>query len=485
MVGIDGRGAPDVERLARLLASCKPSVLTKKPNDIMRFICFPHLLAIAFFVFTSSLLAGQSASEGEATASVQLDAYLDSRFEAEAGATEALLTGLAEAEVQSPAALETLLLSPRTAYPDPPKLTGEYTTHPIDCYHVDYSSKFVLYVPKGFDPKTPAPLVVVGHGGNSSMNAKRAMKVAQQYIRIYAPGLTQGSNAIIAAPASERGWGPIGYSLVFSTISKVKRMLPVDSNRIYLTGQSMGGHLTYRMALMFGDRFGAVSPHSGGYDFAAKGSIGNLLNVPGRAIFGSTEPYGINGDNKTNETWAKEHGLDWSFVEKDGGHAIYEDELPGLAAFFLAHPRDPYPERVYLKQGGSMLFTKTWGIEGWPDHTVRHETRPMRWNRRHWVEVQPDTTVEGAQELVATNLGENKIQITCNKVRNLTLFLHPKMVDFAKPVTVVVNGKTAFEGEVKADMGLMLDRARVSDDRGQVYWAKVRVVVDTDSPVEL
>ncbi len=198
----------------------------------MKFTGLPHLLVIAIFVLTSPLPARQSVSEDEATSSAQLDTYLDSRFEAEAGATEALLTGLAEAEVKSPAALETLLLSPRTAYPDPTKLIGEYTTHPIDCYHVDYSSKFVLYVPKDFDPKTPAPLVVVGHGGNSSMNAKRAMKVAQQYIRIYAPGLTQGSNAIIAAPASERGWGPIGYSLVFSTISKVKRMLPIDSNRI-------------------------------------------------------------------------------------------------------------------------------------------------------------------------------------------------------------------------------------------------------------
>ncbi len=330
----------------------------------MKSIRTPIVLAIAASVFVCPLFGQKATQKVVSSPATLLNAYLDSRFEAEAGASEALLTGLAGFGVESPAGLEALLLSPRAAYPDSAELISAYTTHSVDCYHVDYSSKFVLYVPKDFDPQAPAPLVVVGHGGNSSMSAERAMKVAQQYIRIYAPGLTQGTNAIIAAPASERGWGPIGYSLVFSTISKIKRMVPIDSNRIYLTGQSMGGHLTYRMALMFGDRFGAVSPHSGGYDFVEKGSIGNLLNVPGRAVFGSTEPYGINGDNKANGTWAKAHGLDWSFVEKDGGHTIYEDELPGLAEFFLERPRDPYPKRVYLKQGGSMLFTKTWGIKG-------------------------------------------------------------------------------------------------------------------------
>ncbi|MDF1839295.1 MAG: alpha/beta hydrolase-fold protein, partial [Planctomycetota bacterium] len=321
--------------------------------------------------------------------------------------------------------------------------------------------------------------------GNSSMGAARAMQVAKQYIEIYSPGLTQNSNAIIAAPASERGWGPIGYSLIFSTISKVQRLLPIDPNRIYLTGQSMGGHLSYRMGLMFPDRFGAVSPHSGGYNFVEKGSIGNLINVPGRAIFGSSEPYGINGDNKINETWAKAHKLNWTFVEKDGGHTIYTDELPDLASFFDRNPRNAYPERVYLKQGGSMLFTKTWGIQGWPEHQVRHETRPMAWNRRHWVEVKPDTAREGPQELLATNLGQNQIQVTAHNVRELTLYLHPKMVDFDKPITVTINDGVTFKGKAQPDMTLMLDRARTSDDRGQIFWGQLTLPVKNDSPVEL
>jgi pimeloyl-ACP methyl ester carboxylesterase len=311
------------------------------------------------------------------------------------------------------------------------------------------------------------------------------MQVAQQYIRIYAPGLTQTTNAIIAAPASERGWGFIGYSLIFSTISKVQRLLPIDPGRIYLTGQSMGGHLTYRMALLFPDRFGAVSPHSGGYNFAEKGSIANLLNVPGRAIFGSTEPYGINEDNKANETWAKTHNLNWTFIEKDGGHTIYTDELPSLATFFQQNPRNPYPKKVYLKQGGSMLFTKTWEIKGWPKHTIHHETRPMRWNRRHWIEVQANPETKDPQELLALNLGENQIQITCQNVRDLTVYLHPKMVDFEKPITITVNGKKVFQGKVKPDMALILNKARTSDDRGQIYWAKLTIPITTDGKVEL
>ncbi|MEM7457671.1 MAG: alpha/beta hydrolase-fold protein [Planctomycetota bacterium] len=257
------------------------------------------------------------------------------------------------------------------------------------------------------------------------------------------------------------------------------------TTRIYITGQSMGGHLSYRSALSLPDRFGAVSPHSGGYDFVEKQSIGNLINVPGYAIWGVREPYGINVDNRTNRAWAEEHEMDWQFVEKNGGHEIYQDELPKVAEFFSERERNLYPQQVYLRAGGHMKFVKTWQIRGWPEHTIYFDERPLRWNMRHWIEVEPRPDHDGPLELMAENRGNNQIEIASENVRGLTVFLHPEMIDFDAPVSIRVNGAEVFSEQVEPDPALMFELAREFDDRGRVYFARVDLQIVDDGNVDL
>lgn len=442
-----------------------------------------HLAAAALLGYLTPAFA-QESQESQAPLPRLVDAYLDAR-ETELvsrKATDKLLAELAARGQSSPAQIEALLRAPRHAYPDTTELVGKATTHDVTCFHVDYSSKIRLYVPKDYDPKKATPLVVVGHGGNSSMSPQRAAGVARMYLRAYAPILAKELSAIVVAPDTTRGWGQIGNSLILSTISKLQRQFHIDPDRIYATGQSMGGHMAFRAALTLGDRFGAVSPHSGGYDFVAKGSIGNLRNVPGYVTWGKREPYGINKDNRTNAAWAKEHDLDWVFVEKNGGHEIYQDELGNVAKFFAAHPRNLYRKRIDTRLGGAMKFVKTWGIKGWPEHDVAHETRPLRWNQQHWLELTPRLDHKGPLQVRATNLGDNRFEIQSDQVRELFVHVHPDMIDFDKPVTVTVNGETRFEGKVEPDVRHMLELAREFDDRGRIYWARIRVGVETDRP---
>lgn len=434
---------------------------------------------------TAAALFASLPAQDPAHLDTLLDAYLDRRCEAPPESTEQLLAALKEHGVTTAAELEVLLRAPRASYPDPTPLRGKVTEHAVDCYHVDYSSRFRLFVPADYRADRATPLVVVAHGGNSSMSPERAAQVSAMYLQLYAPAMAKELGAIVVSPDTGRGWGHIGNSLALSTISSVQRLLNVDPDRIYVTGQSMGGHMAFRAALSIGDRFGAVSPQSGGYDFVQKETIGNLDSVPGYVTWGKTEPYGIDKDSRTNAAWAEQHHLDWKFVEKPGGHEIYQDELPAVARFFAAHPRDLYRPRVYLKQGGAMKFTDTWKIEGWPEHHVFSDTRPMRWNLRHWVEVTPRPEHDGPLSVMAKNLGDNHLDLTTDQVRELHVHLHPRLVDFARPVKITVNGTTRFEGVVAPDLGLMLDLCREFDDRGRISWARVRVEVPDDAPVPL
>lgn len=416
------------------------------------------------------------------SSAAQIDAYIDLRDEAGPEAEQALILAMGKARVIDAASVESMLRAPRHSYPDVSELLGKTTTHDVACYHVDHASKYRLYVPESYDPKRATPLVVVGHGGNSSMSPQRAGNTAKMYLRAYAPILARELGAIVVAPDTTRGWGHIGNSLILSTISDLKRRFQIDPDRIYATGQSMGGHMAFRAALTLGDRFGAVSPHSGGYDFAEKGSISNLVNVPGYVTWGKREPYGINTDNRANATWAKEHNLDWVFVEKNGGHEIYQDELPKVAKFFAARPRNLYRKQVATRLGGTMKFVKTWGVKGWPEHTVHHETRPLRWNQQHWLELTPRPDHKGALQVRATNLGDNAFDIQSDQVRELFVHVHPRMIDFAKPVRITVNGDKLFEGLVTPSPAHMLRHAREFDDRGRIFWARIPVAIATDRP---
>ena len=177
---------------------------------------------------------------------VAIDAYIDQRFEAPPEATDQLLALLDKGHFTLNET-EAILRGARSAYPAPAMKLGQIGTFDVTCYHVDYSSIAYFKVPLTYDPAKPTPLIIVGHGGDSSMSKDFARSTALDYIKAYNQ-LGKTMNAILIAPATERGWSPIGDSLILSSISRIQRDYNVDPERIYVTGQSMGGHLSWRTA---------------------------------------------------------------------------------------------------------------------------------------------------------------------------------------------------------------------------------------------
>jgi hypothetical protein len=86
--------------------------------------------------------------------------------------------------------------------------------------------------------------------------------------------------------------------------------------------------------------------------------------------------------------------------------------------------------------------------------------------------------------VLAKNHGNNRIELTADQARRIKLYLHPKMLDFNEELTVVVNGKTVFVGDVQVDPTLMLELAREFDDRDRVFWATLEFDVTSDREVE-
>jgi hypothetical protein len=270
----------------------------------------------------------------------RIDRLVDQRWNKADTTLDSILEILKEKEI-SLADLEAAIRAPRRSYPKvEAKVGAPVYDLPLTCEHFDHETLYQLFIPTKYDPKRATPLVIVGHGGNGSMSKDRANKTAKAYLRYWTDAAEQ-NGVITVAPDTTRGWVSYGNSILFSLISKLTREFNIDPDRIYVTGQSMGGHLSYRSGITFADRFGAVGPQSGGYDYVENLQVINLFNIPGYATFGKDEPYNINVFNRTIRDWMKERDYPWKIVEKNGGHEIYKDEITKQYEFYLEHPRPP------------------------------------------------------------------------------------------------------------------------------------------------
>jgi hypothetical protein len=413
-----------------------------------------------------------------------LDAWLDDRSP-KSGSGSAILKRLREAGVKD-ADLEALLRRGRATYPAAGDVLGKVTgPHALTCDHVDYATTYYLRVPKGYDAARAWPLVVIGHGGNAEMTQERAEAAAKDYLQAYAAGAPV-DEVILAAPATARGWDWIGYSVVFTLISKLNREFHVDPDRVYATGQSMGGHMAWRLGIFFGDRFGGVAPMSGGYDFVANGQVAPLFNIAGYATHGSVEPYRIAEFNRLIRDYMTAHAYEWQVVEKNGGHEIFPDEVPKAFRYLLDRRRDLHRDRVAVWGGKRLrLDTSEPRKAGWPQGHVWNPARPITLDTFAWVRIGPTTADADQGEIQrawVVRKSPTEVEVTSQHVRNLRLYLHESRFKLSAPLVVTVNGRRTTPTP-KRDLAAMLELVKEFDDRGRVFHGYVDLDVRSDRPV--
>ena len=498
--------SPDGHTLA--VASCNPE---RQGSSVLQLLAFPsgqeikqwtghagQVTSLAFAPAGDRLVSGSTdgtalvwqLATGDSKPSLhqKLDAYIDGRFGAaqeKATATKELVEFI-QSSGRTMAQVEELLRAGRHTYPEPPERGKLHQGLKLVCDHVDYETEYFLYVPKSYQPGQAMPLLLVGHGGNGAMSRSYASQATRAGIRDWLP-VVEKEGIILAAPLSERGWGWVGDSILLSLLAKLQRDLHIDPDRIYVTGHSMGGHLSYRSGIFMPDRWGAVCPMSGGYDYVANGQALNLWNVPGYATYGTNEPYEINTFNNKIKAWMAERKYDWVLREKRGGHTIFVDEVPLAARFLLAHPRNLYRKLVFAQRDDKLRHDEA---EKNPRWNREHHWTPGRIIDRstvHWLKLFPlpaDTPREKTQQMVRGEIvGPNRIALTCKNARQVRVYLHPRMVDFRQPVTITVNGQIAHEGKVQPRWETFLELVRDFDDRGRLFHAAIDLSITTDQEV--
>ena len=116
------------------------------------------------------------------------------------------------------------------------------------------------------DLEGPAPLVLVYHGWGLDVGWSQGLGWQQEadrhgFVVAFPVGVGKSFNAgWCCGPAQEQGLDDV--AVAHAIVDDVARRVPVDRRRVYATGFSNGGMMSYRLACE-SDRFAAIGPVAG------------------------------------------------------------------------------------------------------------------------------------------------------------------------------------------------------------------------------
>jgi polyhydroxybutyrate depolymerase len=124
---------------------------------------------------------------------------------------------------------------------------------------------YEVFVPRGLDRSKPAPVILAFHGGGSTPRAFAALTQFNQQVQLlgfviaYPAGYKRFWNAgdDCCGPPQEEGVDDVAFTR--AVIDDLRTQIAVDDRRIFSTGFSNGGKLTYRLACELSDRIAAIA----------------------------------------------------------------------------------------------------------------------------------------------------------------------------------------------------------------------------------
>ena len=225
----------------------------------------------------------------------------------------------------------------------------------------DKRETYALFVPTGYDPAKPAPLVVLLHGlysnpwqvihyaGVTNEAEKRGYLVAAPYgyneggwYGSRGPGKDSGLG-IAPPPGSPDNLGALSELDVLNVLALVRKSYAVDPKRIYLMGHSMGGGGTLYLGMKHKDIWAALAALAPAI-YSDPDALKEIRGTPVVVVQGDQDML-VKVDN--TRRWIakmKDLGMDYQYIEIAGGDHIFSiASNPGMIAkvfdFFDAHPK--------------------------------------------------------------------------------------------------------------------------------------------------
>lgn len=374
---------------------------------------------------------------------------------------ESLYKYISEEEANTPELIASLIASMKPAWPLPP-LPANTDTYTLDVPGQPNQANYMYEIipPLEYDPYRSYPAVVCLHAQGMPPSAEldwwagpaspqgRLGQAARQGYFVIAP------HYVSAAQPTYRGTA-LEHDVVTRCLRDACRRFNIDTDRVFLSGHSMGGDAAWDIGLSHPDLWAGVIPINGTAQhdpiFFYKQ---NAATVPFYFVSGELD-CGVIRKNSVNWDYYFSHFYDTTLVEYLGrGHEHFSDEILRLFDWMNRKNRAAdgrlYPKlfKVFTKRETDNYF---WSLE----------VREFKFPRL-------DRGVQLEQSLK----GNSVIFNTPNAA--ISVYLAPEMIDFSKPVNVLHNGKNLTGGKVVApQLRTILEDVRTRGDRRHPFWAVV------------
>jgi polyhydroxybutyrate depolymerase len=167
---------------------------------------------------------------------------------------------------------------------------GQTTEHFITIDGVQ--RRYLLHLPPQYGKAKPAPLIFMLHGGGGSPERTGTRDLSdfadpKGFIVVYPEGLTKGWNdgRIIRGRAQ-----PDDVAFFSAMIDELVRAQNADPKRIYATGMSNGGFMSFRLACDLSDKIAAIAPVAGSVGVGLLPNCKPKRPVPVLMINGTDDP---------------------------------------------------------------------------------------------------------------------------------------------------------------------------------------------------
>lgn len=318
--------------------------------------------------------------------------------------------------------------------------------------------------------------------------------------------------AFVVCPTNRRpygfDWQDWGRLDALEVLNNCLKRLPIDPNRVYLTGHSMGGHGTWHIGLAHPDRFAAIAPEAGWPSFPlyvpnflqrsiifsepqklairemvarpdnTPAFIENACNLPVFILHGGNDDNVPTLHGRNFALWLQAFGYKCRYKEVPGkGHWWnYEDGIvcvddPELMEFFESSRRNPGPREI------------------------RFRTADLGQSANcYWVKIDRVNTV-GRDAVVTAKATDSLITINTTNITQLTLSLDQNLflpgavrieIDgkpvascFHPPATLTFHKTTRGWSPGKAKSGRLMKRPDVYGPAKQVLMKPWTIVYGT------
>lgn len=329
------------------------------------------------------------------------------------------------------------------------------------------ATEYAALLPPEYHPLRSYPAIVALHSGRGDTPAERMKGAADWWAREAAR-----RGYIVIAPEYNLPDKPADYRYTASEHAAVelalrdaRRRFAIDSNRVFLGGQLLGGNMAWDYGLAHPDLFAGVAivsglpaKYVGKYQENAEHlplyiALGDLAPAADELVFPMAKAL-------IAKTW------DVTFVEYfRRGLEDLPEEAGAIFDWMDHHPaRDPYPKR-FNAVSARPCDDRFFGV-------VIREFNPGRCMDPNVVDPLGKNLKPATIDVQSSSLS-NLIKVNAAGVKRLDVWVSPKIVDFKKRLEVRINGRPYFKGPVKPDLVPFLEDLRFRGDRQQVYWLKV------------